>query len=92
MAHTDTKNATSMPKNRIPNSVAEKLNPTFNMYFKNLKPLAPNMTGIARKNEYSAATVLEAPSSAAPIIVEPERDVPGTSANTWKNPIKSAVV
>ena len=82
MAQTDTKNADNIPKIKIKNSVIEKFNPTFNTYFKNLKPLAPNITGIARKNEYSVATFLEAPNALAPIIVAPERDVPGINAKT----------
>ena len=54
--------------------------------------LAPNMTGIARKKVYSAATVLDTPIYSAPTIVAPERDVPGKiAAITWKIPIIRAV-
>ena len=35
------------------------------------------MTGIARKNENSAARLLEHPINIAPSIVAPEREVPG---------------
>ena len=48
---------------------------------------------MARKNVYSAATVLDTPIKRAPTMVAPERDVPGkTAAISWKNPIISAVV
>ena len=42
---------------------------------------APNIIGIAKKKENSEATFLEQPTIDAPKIVEPERDVPGMSAN-----------
>lgn len=42
-----------------------------------LKKACSNITGTARKNVYSAATVLETPRIRAPTIVAPERDVPG---------------
>ena len=48
--------------------------------FTTLRRLAPNITGIARKNVYSAATVLDTPMSNAPTMVAPERDVPGNTA------------
>ena len=60
--------------------------------FKSLSKLAPNITGIARKNVNSAATSLEVPSIIAPRIVAPDLDVPGIKDNTWKAPIKSAVL
>ena len=40
------------------------------------------MTGIARKKVNSAATVLEVPTRIPPMIVEPERDVPGITEST----------
>ena len=49
------------------------------------------MVGIARKKVYSAATVLEVPSRIPPMIVAPERDVPGMTAKSWNTPIKNAV-
>ena len=82
MAQTDTKNADTIPKTKINNSVIEKFSPTFKMYFKNLKPLAPNITGIPRKKVNSAATVREVPARIPPIMVEPEREVPGITDNT----------
>lgn len=76
MTAIDTMNATAMPVKRIDHSDALKARPNFS----NFNRLAPNMTGIARKNVNSAAAVLEMPSSNAPIIVAPERDVPGKIA------------
>ena len=40
------------------------------------------MTGIARKKVNSVATYLEAPNKIPPIIVAPEREVPGTRDKT----------
>ena len=51
----------------------------------------PNMTGMARKNENSAAALLLVPSRMEPRIVLPEREVPGTTARLWKHPMKKAV-
>ena len=45
------------------------------------------MVGMARKNENSAAERLSAPSSSAPTMVEPERDVPGIMARHWNSPM-----
>ena len=56
------------------------------------KILTPTITGIARKNENSAATLLEQPSIIAPKIVAPDLDVPGTIDRTWNIPIKRAVL
>ena len=44
------------------------------------KRLAPNMTGIAKKNENSLATVLEQPQYNQPKIVAPLLEVPGIKA------------
>ena len=44
------------------------------------KRLAPNMTGIAKKNENSLATVLEQPQYKPPKIVAPDLEVPGIKA------------
>ena len=68
--------ATSIPIISIIISEPVKLKPNFN----NLSKLAPSMTGTARKNVNSAATVLETPIKSAPRIVAPERDVPGNTA------------
>lgn len=40
----------------------------------------------------SAATVREVPARIPPIMVEPERDVPGTTESTWNRPMMSAVL
>ena len=56
------------------------------------KKLAPNITGIPKKNENSVATNREAPIKIAPKMVAPEREVPGINASTWKAPtIKAAL-
>ena len=69
-------NATTQPTNRQAISMPEKLNPNFNSFSR----LAPNITGIAKKKVNSAATLLDTPIIKAPIIVAPERDVPGKMA------------
>ena len=76
MTTTDTINAETIPVNKIAASAPVKSNPNFTI----LRRLAPNMTGIARKNVNSAATVLDTPISNAPTIVAPDRDVPGNTA------------
>ena len=51
----------------------------------------PNIAGIARKNVNSAAEVREIPIISAPMIVAPERDVPGKrAAINWKIPMMIA--
>ena len=78
MARTDTRKATIIPVNKTANSNLVKTKPNFT----NFKALAPNITGIDRKKEYSAAILLEVPSIIAPKMVAPERDVPGTNDST----------
>ena len=73
---TETTKATTIPVKRIPNSNPLKAKPNFNTFNR----LAPSITGIARKNVNSAATVLDTPISNAPTIVAPERLVPGKIA------------
>ena len=65
-----------MPTSKIAISIPVNDNPNLSI----LRRLAPNITGIAKKNVYSAATVLDIPINNAPIIVAPERDVPGNIA------------
>ena len=65
--------------------------PPLTKYLTSLSALAPNMTGIARKNVNLDATERVQPSNRPPMMVEPERDVPGTSDRTWKQPMPSAV-
>jgi hypothetical protein len=64
------------PTNRIMTSDVEKSSPNFAIF----RILAPNITGMARKNVYSAATVLDTPIKSAPTIVAPDREVPGKIA------------
>lgn len=80
--------AVIIPTAKIQSSIGVKARPNF----KSLKSAAPNITGIAKKNVNSVATVRETPKSNAPTIVAPERDVPGkTAAINWKKPIKTTV-
>ena len=72
----ETTNATIIPIMSIADSYPVKWKPNLT----SLRRLAPNITGIARKNVYSAAIVLETPISSAPTIVAPEREVPGNTA------------
>ena len=74
----DTKNATTTPVTSVKISAGVKAKPNFTSF----RRLAPNMTGIARKKVNSAATVLEVPTRIPPIIVEPDRDVPGITEST----------
>lgn len=76
MTTTDTAKATAIPTISMDHSDALKARPDFSSFSR----LAPNITGMARKNVNSAATVLDMPKSKAPIIVAPERDVPGKMA------------
>ncbi len=48
---------------------------------------APAIVGIPMKKENSAAVVRSKPRMSAPIIVAPEREVPGTRDRTWKRPV-----
>ena len=84
----ETTNATTIPTIRIITSVPVKEKPNFRIFSR----LAPNMTGIPRKNVNSAATVREVPARIPPIMVEPERDVPGTTESTWNRPMMNAVL
>lgn len=86
MTITETTNATTDPTPNTNHSNPENTNPAFNSFSK----LAPSIVGIAKKNENSAATYLDAPSRVAPIIVEPDLDVPGISARHWNRPIPRA--
>ena len=74
----DTRKDTTIPTISTINSVVVNARPNFTIFNK----LAPNITGIPKKNENSAATVLEHPSKIPPRIVAPDLDVPGINANT----------
>ncbi len=89
MARIDTTKDTTTPTIRMISSVELKAKPNFTSF----RRLAPNMTGIARKKVNSAATVRDVPSTRIPpIMVEPERDVPGITESTWKKPMINAVL
>ena len=90
MANTDTTKDTSVPIIRRIHSDPENI-PVFKKYFSSFSPLAPAMTGIARKKENSLATYREQPRMTAPRIVAPLLEVQGIAANTWKQPMKKAV-
>ena len=49
------------------------------------------MVGIARKNENSAAVARSTRKTRAAMMVEPERETPGTMARHWQTPMNSAV-
>ena len=90
MAISETTKATMQPTPRMAISLVPKVPPLIK-YLTSLSALAPNMTGMARKNVNLDATERVQPSSRPPMMVEPERDVPGISESTWKQPIPSAV-
>src|SRR5690554_6245785 len=85
---TETIKATIIPVNKTPISMPVNLKPNFT----NFNALAPNITGIDKKNEYSVATKREAPKIIPPTIVAPDLEVPGINASIWKKPISKAVV
>ena len=89
MTARDTANATTEPMRRYPIS-APVIVPTSMKNFNSLYALAPTMVGMARKKVNSAAVVLDTPSKSAPMMVMPEREVPGIAARSWKHPIKKA--
>ena len=86
MTKTETMKDTIIPVNKMKVDCKSKKLP-FLINLKILSPLAPNIVGIPKKKENSAATYLEAPIRIPPRIVAPEREVPGINAKTWKTPI-----
>lgn len=50
----------------------------------------PHMIGIDARKEYSVADLEFSPINLPVIMVEPERDTPGTRARTWDKPIVKA--
>lgn len=72
----DTAKETTVPTSRRVSSKEVNSNPNFTTFNR----LAPNITGIARKKVYSAATVRDTPIKRAPTMVAPEREVPGKTA------------
>ena len=89
MIKIDDTNATSTPSPNTASCEAVNARPNLTSFNK----LAPNITGIAKKNVNSAATVRLTPNINPPRIVAPERDVPGKiAAINWNIPIKKAVL
>ena len=87
----ETTKATIEPVNKIMISSDPNVFPLAKN-LKIFKKLAPNITGIPKKNENSVATKREAPIKIAPKMVAPGREVPGINASTWKAPtIKAAL-
>ena len=78
IAKYETANATAIPTRRMATSVRVGMKP-LSINFKILSPEAPSIIGMAIKNENSALASLETPEIRPPIIVDPDRDVPGTS-------------
>lgn len=78
MAKIETAKAASIPVKRIISSIPVNSKPNLSSF----TALAPNITGIERKKEYSAAIYRDVPRIIAPRIVAPERDVPGIKDNT----------
>ena len=89
MENRDTMKATITATNIITISVYAKEFPS-KINFKTFRSDAPSITGIAMKNENSDAATRETLQSIPPIIVEPDREVPGINDNTWKHPIENA--
>ena len=58
--------------------------------FRSLMKLKPNMTGTAMKNVNSAAATREIPMAREPMMVDPERDVPGMRERHWNRPMIKA--
>ena len=48
------------------------------------------MVGMARKKENSVAALRDKPESMPPIMVAPEREVPGIMARHWAKPTRMA--
>ena len=78
MTTTDTANATTQPKPNAQSSCAENAKPNLIRLIR----LQPNRPGTARKNVNSAAATRDTPIKSAPIMVAPEREVPGIIAST----------
>ena len=74
MTASETKKAVKDPIQRIKISLAVKLKPNLRSFIKE----APAIVGMPMKKQNSAAVVLSKPNNSAPIMVAPEREVPGT--------------
>lgn len=73
----------------IPSSIQSTELVIFNTS-KKVKKAAPEIVGMASRKENRELAVRENPSNSAHVIVIPERDVPGMSANTWAKPMTNA--
>lgn len=78
MASMDTMKAVIIPVAKI--SASKLVNDRPNLA--SFTRLAPSITGMAKKKVNSAATVREVPIRIAPMMVAPEREVPGISDRT----------
>ena len=90
MDTTDMTNAETTPTASTTASVVVMARPAAANLMHFTRP-QPNMMGMARKNVNSAAAVLLQPHNMPPMMVAPEREVPGMMASTWKQPIFRAV-
>ena len=81
MTNTDTMKETIIPVSSMTEDCKSKKLPFFRN-FTIFKPLAPNIVGIPKKNENSAATYRDAPIKIPPKIVAPDLEVPGIKAST----------
>lgn len=71
-----TRYAKTIASRSVNHSIPEKCPPCLMSF----RRLAPAMTGTLKKKENSVAATLPTESNIAPIIVAPERDVPGINA------------
>ena len=81
MTNTDTMKETIIPVSSMIEDCKSKKLPFFRN-FTIFSPLAPNIVGIPKKNENSAATYRDAPIKIPPKIVAPDLEVPGIKAST----------
>lgn len=81
IAASETRKATIIPIDSIKISFPDNIFPS-RKNFSIFKQEAPNIIGIAIKNENSAAATRETPESIPPNMVDPERDVPGIKDKT----------
>src|SRR5699024_9766727 len=88
IARMDTTQATTTPVTSIRISPEVNVKPNFKSY----RMLTTNISSISRNNVNSAATVLDVPTRIPPMMVDPEREVPGITDSTWKTPIRNAVL
>ena len=78
MTAKETKKAVSVPRIKMISSELVKLRPNLSSLIKE----APAMVGMPMKKQNSAAVVRSRPKRRAPMMVAPEREVPGTRDST----------